>query len=236
MNKFIKAGIAALLILGTFFCGYRLSAVICEERLRRERELDRQFEEYAKSKQDLYVYPQENTTDRGISITYTQDVLARKAEGEPLTEEEEGLIMYYFLQDNGYGLAVTLFHEYGNGMGIGSRRVWESSSGGKFWNVLSEGTYSTGIYEYTYMDNVFIEAGFATTAEEGRFNISEDRGHSFESIAYDEIFDYEGVAFAKKTGEDRKRKTVTYEWIDLYTREIISTVEYDLAMNEVGRR
>ena len=45
---------------------------------------------------------------------------------------------------------------------------------------------------------------------------------------------YDGAAFAKKIAEDREEKTVTYEWIDLYSKEVISTVKYDLAMNVVN--
>ena len=73
---------------------------------------------------------------------------------------------------------------------------------------------------------------YSVLAEKGYFNISQDGGHTFESIPCEEIFNGGNrVVSPEKTGEDRQKKTVTYQWIDLYTKEVITKAEYDLKMN-----
>ena len=230
-TKGIIAGVAVIII--AFFAGFKVSDYISSREAEKQRQLDRMYEEAAANADDGYIYPRETEEGEGISIPYTAGVLAKKSENIPLTKDEEDLIMYHCVQEDGYAIAITRFIEHDGGMGRATRRWWESADGGKNWNVTSEGFYNIGHYDFTYIDNIFIEAAFSTTAESGYFNISEDRGHKFKSIPYTDVFEYDKAAYAKKVSENPVEKTVTYQWIDLYTNEVITTVEYDFEMNKI---
>lgn len=179
-----------------------------------------------------YLYPQAEK-DLGISVEYTAETLTKKAKGEALTTEEHELIYYYSIQEDGYGIAVTRYCENDGGMGKASRRIWETADGGEFWNVLRSEFFSVGINNFAYIDNVLIESTFGNTAMKGYFNVSHDRGHRFESIPYEEVFRYDGTAYAVKLDESAERKTVTYQWFDFETQEAISIIEYDLNLKPV---
>jgi len=233
MNKVKIIMICILVACVSFGTGAYVSDTINKKAREKENRLQKEFEEYAASTKTQYTYPQEEDEEhQGISVAYTSRVLKKKANNEKLTNEENELILNFAIQENGKGVAYTKFMEHGDGMGKSTRRVFETSDGGEHWNVINEGQYSFGYYDITYMDDVLIESAFGTTAEKGYFNISQDGGHTFESIPCEEIFNGGNrVVYPEKTGEDRQKKTVTYRWIDLYTKEVITKAEYDLKMN-----
>ena len=233
MSKIRQMLICFLIVCVSFATGMYVSNTINKKEREKEIRLQKEFEEYAASNNTQYIYPQEEDEEhRGISVAYTASVLKKKANNEKLTNEENELILNFSIQENGKGVAYTKFMEHGDGMGKSTRRFFETSDGGEHWNIINEGQYSFGYYDITYMDDVLIESAFGTTAEKGYFNISKDGGHSFESIPCEEIFNGGNrVVYPEKTGEDRKKKTVTYQWIDLYTKELITKAEYDLKMN-----
>lgn len=225
--------ICFLIVCVSFAIGICVSNMVNTKEREKEIRLQKEFEEYAASNKPQYTYPQEADEEhQGISVAYTSSVLKKKANNEKLTSEENELILNFVIQENGKGVAYTKFMEHGDGMGKSTRRVFETSDGGEHWNVISEGQYSFGYYDITYMDNVLIESAFGTTAEKGYFNISKDGGHSFESIPCEDVF-YSGdrVVYPEKIGEDRQKKTITFQWVDLYDKEVIMKAEYDLKMN-----
>lgn len=180
-----------------------------------------------------YVYPQEKDEEHhAISISYTEDVLARKTNGEKLTENEEALILNYALQENGKGLAYTRFMEHDGGMGKATRRMWETADGGQCWNIITEEQYSLGHYDLTYINDIVIQNAFSSTAQRGYFNISYDGGHTFTYIPFKDIFTHEGGAYPKKIGENVEKGTVTYQWCDL-SHNPIEVIEYDLTLTPV---
>ena len=233
MNRVKIIMICILVACVSFGTGTYVSDTINKKAGEKENRLQKEFEEYAASTKTQYPYPQEGDEEhQGISVAYTSRVLKNKANNEKLTNEENELILNFAIQENGKGVAYTKFMEHGDGMGKSTRRFLETSDGGEHWNVINEGQYSFGYYDITYMDDVLIESAFGTTAEKGYFNISQDGGHTFESIPCEEIFNGGNrVVYPEKTGEDRQKKTVTYQWIDLYTKEVITKAEYDLKMN-----
>jgi len=237
MSKIRQMLICFLIVCVSFATGIYVSNTANKKEREKEIRLQKEFEEYAASNKTQYIYPQEEDEEhRGISIAYTTSILKKKANNEKLTNEENELILNFSIQENGKGVAYTKFMEHGDGMGKSTRRFLETSDGGEHWNVISEGQYSFGYYDITYMDDVLIESAFGTTAEKGYFNISNDGGHTFQSIPCEEIFDCDDrVVYPEKISEDINKKTVTYRWIDLYTRENVLEAEYDMKMNFICR-
>lgn len=220
-----------LTIIGISFTGGLLvNKEINKNERDKEAILQQQFEEYEKSQTIGYVYPQEKDEElRGISVSYTSDILSKKSKNQILTQEEEELILEFALQENGKGIAYTRFIEFDAGMGKATRRLWETSNYGKNWNVLDEEQYSFGYYDITYIENTFIENVFESTAQKGYFKISYDGGHTFEkTIPVEDVFQYDGIAYPKKVCENAEKGTVSYQWVDFYSTKEIDTVEYDL--------
>ena len=164
MRKFLKLLVVLILLVVAVQVGYKLSEFSYIQKERKERELQKELESRTPKIENVYVYPQEADENRGISISYSEEVLAKKARGERLTGEENALISQFLMQEDGYGIAYTLWFEHGEGMGKTTRRVFETANGGKNWNVLQEYYPGIGPYSCTYMDNIFIEASFNTTS------------------------------------------------------------------------
>ena len=232
--KKVFAVVILLSLSIVFFVGYKTGIIVG---MKEEKRINSMYENYTnelhKKQRENYKYPLDADEEHaGISVKYTESVLQKKSNGEDLSKEEDELIYEFILQGK-YGFARTNFIEFEGGMSKHSIRWLESADGGDTWYVLYEKIdEANGQYSYTFIDNVLIESFLSEVTYnecDGEFKISYDRGHSFEkTIAFKDVFDYDGLIYPIKKEQSLESKTVTFAWYDCATDEKIAEVEYNL--------
>ena len=173
-----------------------------------------------------------------VKSDYMIEILQKKSSREKLDAEIENLISYFKIQSNGYGIAWVDVHSVG--MHKMTSRLFETSDGGENWNVLkSEYFIPSGDYSCAYIDDTVIISKYSSVSETPSFEISHDRGHSFEDVTASKVLKTKSDVkqlIPVKLYEDDKKQSIVYGWLngdiasDKY-RSYILIAEYDKNLN-----
>ncbi len=162
---------------------------------------------------------------------FVEEILKKKTEGKKLSEVEEELINFYFLEGD-KGMAVV--DQHGIGMQKVVLKIYSTKDSGNTWQLLKDDFYvSVGHMDCVFLGDKLLFSNYSAAAEKtSLFLVNTDGEESYMSDEFFAEHEFENFQLQAKLTYCPEEKHVVAFWTDNYNfDEVKYTTFYDENMN-----